>query len=404
MNCIFAVQHLQKLWRVRIVSAQLPRPVPGPAGLRCAGRAGGAVDGAKHDLQFQLDRPAIDLAVQPLQQLHRPVEHRDRLGHRRARDRETRRLDVIADGLFGRAGAGEMLREDGRFRRDSLGKVAFEDRGDPGMEAAAIAQQQAFIGRILNQGVLEAVGGARRFADAEQQIRVDQLVERLAQGRRRPLGDGAEHAVGEFAADDGADLRQLARPGVAVETCHQRTVERRRNRHGLGAGRDLEAVAAIHDEFQLKHGLGQLLDEERDAVGADDDLAQQRRRHRLVAREMLHDRLTLRSRQAIDRQHLCISMIDQRRRLLRPIGDEQQQTARRDTAGDRLQKLQRRRIEPVRVLDHHQQRLQRADCRHLFPQNGERLLLAPRGSRRVRARPRISKGARRRRAPPRRRR
>ena len=225
-----SVQHLQELRRVGIVAAKFPCPVPGPAGLRRAGRPGSAVDGTQHDLQFQLDGPVIDLAVQPFEQLHRPVEHGDRLGHRRARDRELRRLDVITDGLFGRACAGEMLREDGRFRRDRLRKVAFEDRGDPGMEAAAIAQQQAFIGRILNQGVLEAVGGARRFADAEQQIGVDQLVERLAQGRRRPLRDGGEHAVGEFAADDGADLRQFPRAGIAVETCHQRTVERCRDR------------------------------------------------------------------------------------------------------------------------------------------------------------------------------
>ncbi len=164
------VQHLQKLRRVRIVPAKLARPVPGPAGLRRAGRPGGAVDGAQHDLQFQLDRPAIDLAVQAAQQLHRPVEYGDRLGHRRARDREARRPDVIADGLLGRAGAGEVLREDSGLRRDGFRKVAFEDCGDPGMEAAAIAQQQAFIGRILDQSMLEAIDGPRRFADAEQQF------------------------------------------------------------------------------------------------------------------------------------------------------------------------------------------------------------------------------------------
>ena len=168
----------------------------------------------------------------------------------------------------------KVLCEDGGFDRHSLRKIAFEDPGDPGMEAAAIAQQQAFIGRILNQGMLKAVSGARRFADAEQQFRIDELVERVAQGRGRPLRDGAEHAVGEFAANDGADLRQLARAGIAVEPGHQRTVERRWNGERLGAWRDFEAVAPVHDDLGFEHGLGQFLDEQRHAVGAHDDLAQ----------------------------------------------------------------------------------------------------------------------------------
>ena len=128
----------------------------------------------------------------------------------------------------------------------------------------------------------------------------------------------------------------------------------------LGAWRDLKAVATVHDDFGLEHGLGQFLDEQRHAVGAQDDLAQQRRRDCLVAGEMLHDGLTFAVGQAIDRQDLCVSMVDQGRRLVRPIGDEQQQPARPNIAGDHLQQFMRRRIEPVRVLHHHQQRLQRA--------------------------------------------
>ena len=90
---------------------------------------------------------------------------------------------------------------------------------------------------------------------------------------------------------------------------------------------------------------------------------------------MLYDRLAFAVGEAIDRQDLCVAIVDQDRRLIRPIGDEQQQPARRDVAGNHFQQLVRSRIEPVCVLHNHQERLQRTKRRHLFPEDGESLLL-----------------------------
>ena len=92
------------------------------------------------------------------------------------------------------------------------------------------------------------------------------LVELLLRHRR----DCADHLVGEAPAQRRADLRDLARRRKAVEPRQQRSMERRWNLQHRSAV-PIVMIASVRQRAALDHGLGQFLDEQRDAVGAVED-------------------------------------------------------------------------------------------------------------------------------------
>jgi hypothetical protein len=83
------------------------------------------------------------------------------------------------------------------------------------------ALEQGFVGGVLNQRMLEGVAQIGRHARAEQQFRLFELRHCRAQRRLVAAGDRAQRRVGEFAADRGADLRDLLDRREPVETCRQ---------------------------------------------------------------------------------------------------------------------------------------------------------------------------------------
>ena len=83
--------------------------------------------------------------------------------------------------------------------------------------------------------------------------------------------------MGKFAADRGPDLRQLLSGTEAVEPRHQRRVQacrdRQRRRRDPGCGLLRFALA-----LGFEHGLGHLFDEQRNAVGAFENVLKDSRR------------------------------------------------------------------------------------------------------------------------------
>ena len=83
------------------------------------------------------------------------------------------------------------------------------------------APEQGFVGGVLDQRVLEGVARIGRRARAEQQLRLFELRQCRAQRRLVAAGDRAQQRVGEFAADRGADLRDLLDRRQPIETRRQ---------------------------------------------------------------------------------------------------------------------------------------------------------------------------------------
>ena len=72
---------------------------------------------------------------------------------------------------------GQMLGQHFRLGLGDLGKPLLERLGDAGVQLLAPGLEQRLVGRVLDQGVLEAVGRLGRGAAAEDQLGGDQLVE-----------------------------------------------------------------------------------------------------------------------------------------------------------------------------------------------------------------------------------
>ena len=93
--------------------------------------------------------------------------------------------------------------------------------------------------------------------------------------------------MGELAADHGGDLGHLLDRREAVEAGHQRVVQGRRDRERRQRAGQLVAVAGVGEQAGFEHRLGQLLDEQRHAVGARHDLLEDLGRQRLAAGDAL---------------------------------------------------------------------------------------------------------------------
>ena len=83
------------------------------------------------------------------------------------------------------------------------------------MKQLALALEQALVGRVLDQGVLERVRGVGRRAAAEDEFVVDQLLQGVFQFVVAERRDGGQQVLGEFAADAGAEL---GGPTTAIES------------------------------------------------------------------------------------------------------------------------------------------------------------------------------------------
>ena len=79
----------------------------------------------------------------------------------RARDRPLAGAMPVCDCLLAEAGLREVMGEQLRLRLGNVGKAGFQLRGDVRMKLLPAAAQQAGIGRIAHQRVLEQVGGLR---------------------------------------------------------------------------------------------------------------------------------------------------------------------------------------------------------------------------------------------------
>ena len=118
------------------------------------------------------------------------------------------------------------------------------------------ALEQALVGRVLDQRVLEAIVRLRAGALGDEEVRVGEPVERGLEGGVVDPAHGAQQRVSEITTQYGADLRDFARFAEPVEPRRERLLKRRRDR--LRAAR----LAALEQKAR------DLLDEQRHATGA----------------------------------------------------------------------------------------------------------------------------------------
>ena len=110
----------------------------------------------------------------------------DRLLEGRTAERLVARLPPPFDGEIVETSLGEMMGD-----RFGLGVRVAQRLGGAAVKRLAAALEQALVGRVLDQRVLETVGGGRRGAVDEQKIGFREAIERGLQAAR----GGDDHQV-----------------------------------------------------------------------------------------------------------------------------------------------------------------------------------------------------------------
>ena len=117
----------------------------------------------------------------------------DRLLEGRAAQRLVARLAPPFDREVVEAGLGEMMGDDFRLGRGALGLIAQDFRG-AAVQRLAAALEQAVVGRVLDQRVLEAIVRLMARALGDEEVRAGEPVERGLEGGVVDLADSAQAA------------------------------------------------------------------------------------------------------------------------------------------------------------------------------------------------------------------
>jgi hypothetical protein len=161
-----------------------------------------------------------------------------------------------------------------------------------------------------------------RQAAAEDQLGVHQLIERTSQTILVQGTHGGQQIVRELTPNCGTDLGHLLDPGEAVEARHERILQGRRDGERRQRAGKRVMVAGIGEQARFQDGLGQLLDEQRDAVCLGEDLVEDLMGQRLAAGHRLDQRLPVAAGQARQRQLHDVGMAGPGRAELGPEGDQ----------------------------------------------------------------------------------
>ena len=195
------------------------------------------------------------------------------------------------------------------------------------MKRLAAALEQALVGRVLDQRVLETVGGGRRGAVGEQEVGFGEPIERgLQRGSSNPAADddtSLQQPVGKIAPQHRADLRDFARFAEPVEPRGERLLQGRRDR--------LRAALRVALEQEPRH----LLDEQRHAAGSLAHSIDHLVGERMPARDLADHAAHLRAVERRERNDAVVRAHGPGRAEFRPRGGDDQQRGLRAALGER---------------------------------------------------------------------
>jgi hypothetical protein len=284
-------------------------------------------------------------------------------------------LRQYANGLDGEARLRAVMGQQLRLRLGRLRKALLQRPRDARMLLLPLAAQQGAAGHLLHQRMLEGVAGGGWWAAPQDQPGFEKPGHRVPQLVVAHRGHRRQQLVRELAADAGAGLGHLLDERQAIQPRQQRIVEGRGNRERRQRAGQLVAVARVPEEAGLEHRLGQLLDEQRHAVGLGHELRGDLVRQGLSPDDPVDQSGALTPAQPPQREGAYLRATGPRRRKLRSKRDDGQHRQALRALHRQAQELLSGRVDPLHVLVHHQHRLLRRQPCELIQQRFERQLL-----------------------------
>jgi hypothetical protein len=297
------------------------------------------------------DGGAIALPVrQMLGERARLLERRDRFGVRVQRGRMVGAARQVVDRLRIQVGACIVMGNELGLSAHDVRVARFEQLRDLAVIVLARASQQRLVRGVLHQRMLEDVAGTRPPPALVEKLGVDEAIEAVLQLALLQRPDRLQHLVGEFAAENRAELRDFADRRQAIEPCHQHVLQRRRDGDVRERPHERVAALALLDEARVEDTLRQLLDVQRHAVGLLHDEIEHLRRHRLAARELDHQRLDVAALETVQRDGRHVRAHRPRGHEFGPVRHDIEDGGRGRLRDAEPEQRERRRIRPLHVF------------------------------------------------------
>ncbi len=192
----------------------------------------------------------------------------------------------------------------------------------------------------------------------------------------RECGKRGNCSVIKTTADDGGDLGHFLDRLQSIEPRHQRVVQRARDRQRAQRRIEVISLRGLAQRAQFDDRLCHFLDKKRYPVGLCRDLVEESVRHLLAARDARDDCLGRHAAEPIQRQPGDDRMAAKGCDKGRARGDQHENPGALDAIEREFDQLQRRRVDPVSILNHPEHRLAAGQSGKLVDQHGKRTAAA----------------------------
>ena len=201
---------------------------------------------------------------------------------------------------------------------EALGKEVLKRRADASVQLAAALAEDALVGRLLDEGVLEDVLELRVAGTLEHEFARLQTGERLVKSAVC-LGHGREHTIEERTADDRGQAQDLLEVLVeAVDARHDHADQGVGQRDGCRPlGHAIAARGAVaHEAAEVDETAHDLLDEEGVALRFGEDEVTESGREIVEVDQVAHEGRALLRREWLQRDIRRAGLVVAGRELL----------------------------------------------------------------------------------------
>ena len=309
--------------------------------------------------------------------LERLLEERHRLTERGAVIGLGAGLPAVGHGLVPHLAPQGMVGQAFDLLGHPLGRERLEGLDNAGVEHPPPLLQEAAVGHLVGQGMLEGVLALGKEARLVQELGRLQVRQATVERCLGQLGNGLEQGQGHLRANHGSRLEEAFRLGrQPVDAGRQHRLHR--GRHLNGRQRLRQAIGSrLADQHPgLHQGAHALLQKEGIALGARDQELLERRQAGVIPQQGLQELVRAGRRQRVEPQLRVVGLAAPAVLVLRAIVDQEQEAGRGQALDQAVEQGLGLRIDPVQVLEDQQQRLHLAFAQQQALEGVERALAA----------------------------
>src|SRR5512139_1483553 len=178
----------------------------------------------------------------------------------------------VVDRRFNKTGFSKVVGHDFRLSHHNVRKLLFHCARNLSMQLMPAALEQTFVCRIPHQRMLKTIDSLRWLTTVEEKFSLLEFGESMPHRLFVASGHLAQQGIGELTPDSCSDLADRLYRRQAIEPRHQGVLKSRRNgKRGQGPVKPI-GPGVPDQNVSFEHRLGELLDEQRVAVGLGDNL------------------------------------------------------------------------------------------------------------------------------------